>query len=115
MAKKQKHKGRSGVVFSTNPDFNYQYEAEAEAETLQPAQQQLRVWLDRKGGGKVATVVKGFIGTTDDLKALGKHLKTKCGVGGAVKDEEIIIQGDHRDKVVNLLKAEGYQAKKAGG
>ncbi len=115
MAKKQKHKGRSGVVFSTNPDYNYQFENEAEPDTLPASQQDLRVWLDRKGGGKVATVVRGFIGTTDDLKALGKMLKAKCGVGGTAKDEEIIIQGDFRDKVVDLLKANGYPAKKAGG
>ena len=78
--------------------------------------QQLKVWIDRKRRkGKEVTLITGFIGTNDDLKALGKTLKTKCGVGGSAKDEEIIIQGNHREKVVELLKNMGYKAKKAGG
>jgi translation initiation factor 1 len=113
---KKKRKDRDGFVFSTDPDFEYNYESE-ETEDLPPGQQTLRVWLDRKNrGGKEATLVKGFVGTQDTLKDLAKMLKSKCGVGGSAKDGEIIIQGDHRDKVVELLKKEGYNdTKKAGG
>lgn len=108
-------KERLGVVFSTNPDFEYQTSAEGEATTLPPAKQNLRVWLDRLKGGRVATVVRGFVGSDDDLAALGKELKKSCGVGGTAKDGEIIIQGDHRDRVVELLTRGGYRCKKAGG
>lgn len=108
-------KDRLGVVFSTNPDFKYETEAEESAETLPPAKQNLKVWLDRLKGGRVATVVRGFVGSDDDLTALGKELKKCCGVGGTAKDGEIIIQGDHRDRVVELLTKAGYRSKKAGG
>lgn len=108
-------KNRTGVVFSTNPDFEYSDSTEDEAETLSPNQQDLRIWLDRKGGGKVITVVKGFIGTNTDLEALGKQLKAFCGSGGTVKDHEIQIQGDHREKVITWLTGKNYKAKKAGG
>ena len=108
-------KDRLGVVFSTNPDFKYATEAEESAETLPPAKQNLKVWLDRLKGGRVATVVRGFVGSDDDLAALGKELKKSCGVGGTAKDGEIIIQGDHRDRVVELLTKAGYRSKKAGG
>ena len=108
-------KERLGMVYSTNPDFEYTTTAEPEAETLAPEKQNLRVWLDRKHrGGKTVTLVKGFIGTDDDLTELGRMLKSKCGVGGSAKDGEIIIQGDHRDRVVELLSAAGYKCKKAG-
>ena len=108
-----KKNNRIGVVYSTNPDFEYEYEDSAEeVVTLPPQQQKLRVTLDRRQrGGKQVTLVSGFVGSDDDLAVLGKILKTKCGVGGAVKDGEIIIQGDFREKVVALLLAEGYKAK----
>ncbi|MCG8474272.1 MAG: translation initiation factor [Cytophagales bacterium] len=116
MAKKKKWKDISGVVFSTDPDYEYQYEEEQENETLAPQQQNLRVSLDRKQrGGKQVTLVTGFIGTDEDLKTLGKMLKSKCGVGGSAKDGEVFVQGDHRDKVMDLLQKAGYKAKKSGG
>jgi len=108
-------KNRSGIIYSTNPDFEYSDSGQDEAETLPPAQQDLRIWLDRKGGGKVITVVKGFIGTLTDLEALGKQVKVLCGSGGSVKDGEILIQGDHREKVITWLSSKNYKAKKAGG
>lgn len=111
----QDWKERLGVVYSTDPDFGYRREAEEEEATLPPAQQQLRVWLDRKQrAGKVVTLVKGFVGTRADLEELGRMLKRKCGVGGAAKEGEIVIQGDHRDRVVALLAEAGYRCKKAG-
>ncbi len=106
-------KKRLGVVFSTNPDFTYEEEAVQEEETLEPAGQNLIVRIDRKGrGGKQVTLVTGFVGTADDLAALGRILKMKCGVGGSAKDGEITIQGDFRDRVVALLKDMGYKAKR---
>lgn len=109
-------KSRLGMVYSTNSEFEYTSNEEEEHQTLEPAKQNLKVWIDRKHrGGKVATLVCGFIGTDDDLKELARTLKSKCGVGGAAKDGEIIIQGDHRDKVVELLLKAGYKCKKAGG
>lgn len=108
-------KERLGVVFSTNPDYKYETEAEQEAETLPASKQNLRVWLDRLKGGRVATVVRGFVGSQQELAELGKELKTKCGVGGTAKDGEIIIQGDHRDRIVDLLTRAGYRCKRAGG
>jgi translation initiation factor 1 len=107
-------KNRSGIIYSTNPDFEFN-DSDDEQETLPPAQQDLRIWLDRKGGGKVITVIKGFLGKHADLEALGKQLKALCGTGGTVKDQEVQIQGDHRDKVINWLTTKGYKAKKAGG
>ncbi len=109
-----KNNRASGIVYSTDPNFEFQSDDD-EPETLPPAQQDLRVWLDRKGGGKVVTVVKGFVGTLADMEALGKQLKTTCGSGGTAKDYEIMVQGDHRDKVVAWLEKKGYKAKKAGG
>ena len=108
-------KDRLGVVFSTNPDFAYNMTEDSEPETLAPAKQNLKVWLDRLKGGRVATVVRGYVGSSDDLAELGKELKKSCGVGGTAKDGEIIIQGDHRDRVIELLTKAGYKCKKAGG
>lgn len=106
-------KSRLGVVFSTNPDFHYQTNEEPEAETLEPSKQKLVVKIDRKGrAGKQVTLVTGFVGNEDDLKELGKMLKVKCGVGGSAKDGEIVIQGDFRDRVTELLKSAGYNAKR---
>ena len=100
---------RQGVVYSTNPDYSYQ-EAEAEEnETLPKQQQKLRVSIEKNHrGGKTVTLIKNFIGTDEDIKELGKLLKTKCGVGGSVKDGEILIQGEFKEKIIELLKKEGY-------
>ena len=103
-------KDRLNVVFSTNPDYEYEYRAEETQETLAPAKQRLTVCLDKKQrGGKKVTLVGGFVGSVDDLKNLGKELKTKCGAGGNVKDGEILIQGDFRNKVAEYLTNAGYK------
>jgi translation initiation factor 1 len=117
MVKKSK-KVTGSIVYSTNPDFSigHQNESVEHTETLPPGEQNLRVWLDRKKRkGKVVTLVQGFIGTDEDLKELAKLLKTKCGVGGTAKDAEIVIQGEVREKVLEILIQQGYKAKKAGG
>ncbi len=112
----KKNKNISGVVYSTNPDFSYQSDEQPEQDTLPAHQQNLKVFLDKKQrAGKSVTLVAGFKGLSDDLNSLGKMIKTKCGVGGTVKDGEILIQGDFRDKIVTLLLTEGYKVKKAGG
>lgn len=114
MAKKSK-KVTGDIVYSTNPDFTYENDSKEIVETLPPGEQNLRVWLDRKKRkGKVVTLVQGFIGTDDDLKNLAKMLKTKCGVGGTAKDDEIVIQGEVREKVLEILIDQGYKARKAG-
>lgn len=115
MAKKNDWKNREGVVYSTSSDFNYNYQQDDETTTLSPQQQQLKVLLDKSGrAGKQVTLITGFVGTTADLEILGKALKNKCGTGGSVKDGEIIIQGDFRDRVVQLLVKDGYKAKRVG-
>ncbi|MEG2514287.1 MAG: translation initiation factor [Bacteroidaceae bacterium] len=102
-------KDRLNVVYSTNPDYGYATEEEYSLETIEKGKQNLRVAIDKKNrGGKIVTLITGFSGSEDDLKELGKLLKTKCGVGGSAKDGEIIIQGDFKIKVTELLKKEGY-------
>ena len=109
-------KERLNVVYSTNSNYNYEMDDDEEQTTLQPSQQRLRVQLDRKNrGGKVVTLVTGFVGTEDDLKELGKLLKNKCGVGGSAKNGEIIVQGDFKQKVLELLKKEGFTQTKPVG
>lgn len=107
----QKSKNRVGVVYSTNPDYIYGNEQQEQAVTLPPQQQKLVVRIERKDrGGKTVTLVERFIGKNDDLEALGKLLKSKCGVGGSVKDGTIILQGDFRKRVAEILAAQGYKA-----
>ena len=113
MAKKNK---RVDVVYSTNQNFGYAFDEDEEEETLAPNHQKLRVLIDRKQRkGKSVTLIEGFVGPIDDLKELGKLLKSKCGVGGTVKDGAIMIQGEFRDKIMDILKSEGYNVKRVGG
>jgi translation initiation factor 1 len=109
-------KKRLGMVYSTNPDFQYEHAGEEEAETLDPGKQLLYVSLDKKNRrGKKVTLVEGFRGTTEDLKNLAKELKSSCGVGGSAGDGNILIQGDFRDRVMDLLQDKGYKVKRSGG
>lgn len=105
-----------GIMYSTDPSFVYEDSTPQDGQELSPAQQDLRVTLDRKNrGGKAVTLITGFIGTDEQLQILAKFLKGKCGVGGAAKQGEILIQGDFRDKIILLLQNEGYKVKKSGG
>ena len=107
---------KNNIVYSTNPDFQFNDDNDNQIETPANNQQNLKVMLDRKKRkGKVVTLVEGFVGNADDLKELGKKLKSKCGGGGSAKDGEIIIQGDHCEKVIELLKNDGYKVKRVGG
>lgn len=102
-------KDRLNVVYSTNPDFKYETGDEDEQDTLPKEKQQLKISLDKRNRkGKAVTLIEGFIGTAEDLQELGKFLKVKCGVGGSAKEGEIIIQGDFRNKIKELLQKEGY-------
>lgn len=102
-------KERLNIVYSTNPDFQYEKIEKEDAPTPDKRQQRLRVSVEKKGrGGKTVTLITGFIGDSDDLKELGKMLKSRCGVGGSVKDGEILIQGDFKQRIIELLKTEGY-------
>ena len=112
----KKNKNTEGVVYSTDPGFQYQYNDEPEIQTPEPKHQDLRVQLDKKQrGGKAVTLITGFIGTETDLEILGKKLKQKCGTGGAAKNGEILVQGDFRDKIIEMLRNDGFKVKKAGG
>lgn len=112
----KKDKKRINVVYSTNPDFHYEADETGETETLPREQQKLYVSLDRKlRAGKEVTLVEGFVGKDEDLKELGKLLKSRCGVGGTAKEGEIIVQGNFRDKVLEILQKEGYRTVRKGG
>ena len=114
MAKKQQKV--QNVVYNTNPNFAYEFEQSDDKQTLPPQQQRLYVSIDRKQrAGKEVTLIEGFVGAEDDLKDLGKLLKSKCGVGGSVKDNEILIQGNFKQKIFDLLLKEGYSQTKQKG
>ncbi|MBS1646025.1 MAG: translation initiation factor [Bacteroidetes bacterium] len=115
MSKKNKKTEQDGFIYSTNAAFSLPEREDEGNETLIPSEQHLRIHLDRLGGGKTLTRIVGFVGADEDLISLGKELKQKCSVGGNVKEGAILIQGDHRDKVLQLLLKAGYQVKKAGG
>ena len=109
-----KKKNKKLTVYSTNPNFEYD-EDNHEVITLEPSDQLLEVWIDKHRAGKTAIIIKGYVGNLSDIKTLSKKLKTKCGVGGSIKNGEIIIQGSVRDKIMDILKKDGYRYKRVGG
>jgi translation initiation factor 1 len=109
-------KKRLGVVYSTNPEFQFEKDQDKAQETLPPQQQKLYISLDRKNRkGKSVTLIEGFAGTEEDLKSLARELKNRCGVGGSAKNGEILIQGDFRERIIIMLEEKGYKVKRAGG
>jgi translation initiation factor 1 len=115
MSKKNKKENEGGLMYSTNKNLSFNNDEEPEDESLNPGEQNLRIHLDRMGGGKVLTRITGYTGNEEEITKLGKELKQKCGVGGTVKNDEILIQGDHRDKILGIFMKMGFRAKKAGG
>jgi translation initiation factor 1 len=115
MSKKHKKENEGGLIYSTNKNLSFDTNDEEKHENVSPSEQDLRIHLDRMGGGKLLTRIVGFAGNEEEITKLGKELKQKCGVGGTVKNDEILIQGDHRDKVLDILIKKGFRAKKAGG
>lgn len=114
--KPKSQKNFQGVVYSTNPDFKYNHNLEVEPKTLPPQQQNLKIMLDRKlKGGKKATLVTGFVGSSADLSDLAKQLKSLCAAGGSVTDGDILVQGEFRQKIMDFLIKKGYKVKLAGG
>ena len=111
--KKNKTK-RKGVIYSTNNNYKFEYENH-QIVTLPNNQQNLRIFIEKYKAGKIAVIIKGFIGNDLDLKSLAKNLKAKCGVGGSTKNGEIIIQGNNREKIISILEKEGDQYKRVGG
>ena len=109
-----KKKNNKLTVYSTNSNFEHD-EDNHEDITLEPSDQLLEVWIDKHRAGKTAIIIKGFVGNLSEIKDLSKKLKTKCGVGGSVKNGEIIIQGNVRDKIMDILKQDGYRYKRVGG
>ena len=110
-----KNKNKSGIVYSTHNEYSFNESEKGYDETIEPHKQNLKIYLDRKGGGKMVSRVSGFVGNEELLQQLGSSLKKYCGGGGSVKDGEILIQGDHREKILFFLMKEGYKVKKAGG
>ena len=109
-----KKKNKKLTVYSTNPNFEYD-EDNHEDITLEPSDQLLEVWIDKHRAGKTAIIIKGYVGNLSEIKTLSKKLKTKCGVGGSIKNGAIIIQGNVRDKIMDILKQDGYRYKRVGG
>jgi translation initiation factor 1 len=113
---KKETRNREGIVYSTNPDYQYAKSSHETRVSIPPEEQDLKVYLDRKQrAGKTVTIIRGFIGKGEEIESLAKTIKTRCGTGGTVKDGEIIIQGDFREKVMQYLQSMGCKVKKAGG